>query len=596
MPAPTREEQLHALLLELFAADELRGFIQLGPEGGELAAWLPSPPASAAEIAVATVAKLGQRGMTREFLERLEREFPRRRGDIEPLIAQWADDPHLPAPAPVIAEKTLARLMSPGLARPALAGAAALGVILVAVLAAVRPSCGGDPVSPPAVPAAIVEPVPKDSPVERPTEARAAPSTVVAAADTPTPTPEPAPKLSPEQAAALRAHETADCRKPGGCTLTLGDLRVRAVVAGPGYETCIVLVDGGLLCWGAGALGYGEPTPRAWPWDADLREHPRIDAGGAVREVATGNTHTCAMLELHGRVRCWGDNSDGALGYGPIDPIGDQPGEMPPADVGVGAVAEHIAAGGRHTCVIVAGGRVRCWGLDDRGQLGDGDHKNIGDGVDEMPPADVPGITDAVEIVAGRDHTCVRLQGGAVRCWGDPSYGQLGASRAPCDDSIKAKLAGVTCPEGQGIVEAPLGGLAEQIVAGETHTCARLTGGAVRCWGDNTHGQLGGEDRKQRIGDEPGEMPPADVLIGGPAVQIAAGWNHTCALLGSKRVRCWGHWRQGQLGHGPAPVRPERMPPLDVELGGDVEQLLFHGGNFSCARLVDGTVRCWGSL
>jgi alpha-tubulin suppressor-like RCC1 family protein len=140
-----------------------------------------------------------------------------------------------------------------------------------------------------------------------------------------------------------------------------------------------------------------------------------------------------------------------------------------------------------------------------------------------------------------------------------------------------------------------LGEPAEQVTAGQYHTCALLRRGAVRCWGFNGMGALGYED-PQNVGDQPGEMPPPDVAIGGRVVQIAAGWLHTCALLETKRVRCWGDWQRAQLGHGLSQLRRDRMPPEDVPLGGDVERLVSVGGEFSCAQLADGSLRCWGRL
>jgi alpha-tubulin suppressor-like RCC1 family protein len=116
----------------------------------------------------------------------------------------------------------------------------------------------------------------------------------------------------------------------------------------------------------------------------------------------------------------------------------------------------------------------------------------------------------------------------------------------------------------------------------------------VRCWGTNTQGELGYEDR-QSLGDEPGEMPPPDVQLDGRVIQIAAGWMHTCALLDTRKVRCWGDWRRAQLGHGYKQVRRGRMPPEDVPIG-DVARLLSSGGEYTCAELVDKSVRCWGRM
>jgi alpha-tubulin suppressor-like RCC1 family protein len=181
------------------------------------------------------------------------------------------------------------------------------------------------------------------------------------------------------------------------------------------------------------------------------------------------------------------------------------------------------------------------------------------------------------------------VQGGAVRCWGDNWSGQLG------DGTNRESFDKWTNQTNRIPPDLELGGVAEELTAGDSHTCARLVGGAVRCWGSNLYGQLGYEDRT-KIGDEPDEMPPKDVMTGGEAVQISAGANHTCALLTDKTVRCWGDWKRTQLGHGREQQRRDKMPPEPVPVGGDVERIVSSGGDFTCVRLIEGTLRCWGTM
>lgn len=403
----------------------------------------------------------------------------------------------------------------------------------------------------------------------------------------------------------LAARAAADCTRAGGCPVRWEGARVEAITAGPGYSRCAVLADGALRCWGrgeTGALGLGTLEPRPWPEEADLAAVPVVDAGGKVRAVASGKSHTCALMELHGRVRCWGASFFGQLGYGPTQNLGDEPGEMPTANVAIGASVEQIAAGESHTCVIVAGGTVRCWGYNSDGQLANGKLGDItGDDVDEMPPGSVPGVSGATQLVAGAYHTCALVAGGKVRCWGQNEHGELGVGSKMYTGQARGPTVAEAAKSGGGVIQSftprvvALGGEVEQISAGQRHTCALLRGGKVRCWGANDAHQLGYED-PQSVGDEPGEMPPEDVTIGGRAVQIAAGWMHTCALLESKTVRCWGDWQRAQLGHGLGQVRRDRMPPEDVPVGGEVARLISSGGAFTCVQLVDDSLRCWGRL
>jgi hypothetical protein len=188
-------------------------------------------------------------------------------------------------------------------------------------------------------------------------------------------------------------------------------------------------------------------------------------------------------------------------------------------------------------------------------------------------------------IVAGYVHTCALSATGGVRCWGDDSlYGVLG------NGSIEA------VGDEPGELPPPdvaLGGAAVQIATGDHHMCALMVGGTVRCWGDGNHGVLGAGN-EENIGDEPGEMPPPEVDVGGEVVQIAAGLSNTCALLATGAVRCWGlHVVDGMSAD--IGDEPGEMPPPDLPLTGTVVQL--HGSSQArCVVRDDGTVACWDNF
>lgn len=132
-----------------------------------------------------------------------------------------------------------------------------------------------------------------------------------------------------------------------------------------------------------------------------------------------------------------------------------------------------------------------------------------------------------------------------------------------------------------------------QIAAGDAHTCALFGDGAVRCWGSNASGQLGlGPGGPALLRDA---KLAADVELGAPAVAIAAGAAHTCALLKSDVVRCWGRGAHGQLGNGSAANVGVEDTPL---IGGTVvlplvPTVLAAGRSRTCAA-TSGRVSCWG--
>ena len=247
--------------------------------------------------------------------------------------------------------------------------------------------------------------------------------------------------------------------------------------------------------------------------------------------LSLGSAHACGVTRSGSTyaVQCWGSNRYGQLGLGDRASRGDAPGEMGAAlpAVDLSGVPSQVVAGGYHTCALLSAG-VACWGANERGQLGLGDTRARGDDAGEMGTALplVPlGTRPTVALALGDAHSCALDADGAVRCWGDNTFGQLGlgdrASRGDGPGEMGAALPTVDLP-----------GPAQAIAAGGHHTCALLTDASVRCWGANDAGQLGLGDRASR-GDGPGEMGAAlpAVDLPGRVQQLQAGGRHTCALL-----------------------------------------------------------------
>jgi len=279
------------------------------------------------------------------------------------------------------------------------------------------------------------------------------------------------------------------------------------------------------------------------------------ETAGAFVQVDLGDAHSCGVTADH-RVRCWGYNGNGQLGDGTTT---DRNAAVPVIGI---TTAVSVDAGGYHSCAVLSDGTVRCWGYNGNGQLGDG---TFGD---NSVPVEVLGISNAVEVSAGIEHSCARLSGGTIRCWGYNGYGQLGNGSW---DSAPTPIT-VT-----GIEDAVA------VTAGAYHSCAMLNGGAAYCWGANWSGQLGN-------GTLYHAPSPAEVSGLSGTAALSAGYSHSCAVLSSGAVHCWGYNGNGQLGDA---TTADHSVALEVT-GIDSAVGISLGSNHSCVRLSDGAIRCWG--
>jgi alpha-tubulin suppressor-like RCC1 family protein len=293
-------------------------------------------------------------------------------------------------------------------------------------------------------------------------------------------------------------------------------------------RTCIVNSAGAVKCWGAnesGELGNGAVGDSAVPVDV-------VGLSAGAVSVSAGYTHTCALTAA-GAVKCWGKNEHGQLGNNtkkdslvPVDAVG-----LPPGIVSV-------SAGKRNTCAVTSAGAVKCWGFNDNfGQLGDGDTE------DSVFPVNVVGLSSgALGVFAGDEAPCAIVGAGAVKCWGWNYYGQLGDS-TQLSSKVPVDVLGLSA----GVVA---------VSPGFDHSCAITAAGGVQCWGWNLFGQLGAGPNVL------GEAIPTDVVgLTSGVSSVSAGVEHTCALTTAGHVKCWGDNTSGQLGNNSDKGTDE---PVDV--------------------------------
>jgi len=316
--------------------------------------------------------------------------------------------------------------------------------------------------------------------------------------------------------------------------------------------------------------------------------------------ITSGYAHSCFMLD-NGSVKCWGANSFGQLGLGDNNSRGDNSSEMGgnlmSIDIGTGKTARAIEAGYNHTCAILDNASVKCWGSNSSGQLGLGDASNRGDNSSEMgdnlPVLDLGSGRTATALAAGYAHTCAILDNANVKCWGANSSGQLGLGDTDNRGDNSSEMG-----SSLNTIDLGTGRTATVISTGDSHTCAVLDNANVKCWGDNTYGQLGQEDNSNR-GDGSNEMGSnlnsIDLGSGRTATSITTGTGYSCALLDDASVKCWGRGHYGQLGHGKSNDL-DSPANLSITLGTGRTAKTIAAGNFhTCAILDNSSIKCWGS-
>ena len=387
-------------------------------------------------------------------------------------------------------------------------------------------------------------------------------------------------------------------------------------------HTCAVWNDGMLKCWGMnpyGALGQGDTEDRGDDPGEMGDNLPPIDVGSnrKVRRVATGYFFTCALLD-DATVKCWGDNpicgpqndENCGIGYGDTLARGSTPGTMGDAlpALDLGASAKDISCGTFGCCALLVDDSIKCWGENIDGVLGYGDELTRGNAPGQMganlPPVDV-GVSGVSTIKMGNTlivrHTCAALKDGNLKCWGNNTYGQLGlGDTASRGDDLNEM--------GTALPEVLAGNFVSDVSPGNNATCALTAEGQVRCWGDNTYGQLGYGDTltRGRVGGQ--NFPILD--LGGKATNIGLS-QHACAVLESGVVKCWGVNEfpgfgdagaspSGRLGYGDTLTRgnaPGQMgvnlPPVDLGRTAAPVQVAL-GSAHTCVRFVGGKVKCFG--
>ena len=345
------------------------------------------------------------------------------------------------------------------------------------------------------------------------------------------------------------------------------DYRESTLSSGSSH-TCAILDNGAVSCWGYGNSGQLGNGGISGKSTPTLTSS--LGTGRTAVALSSGGRHTCAILD-NGAVSCWGDGAWGRLGNGGTS---DKSTPTLTSSLGTGRTAVALSSGTWHTCAILDNGAVSCWGEGGYGQLGNG---GISDKTSPTLTSSLGTGRTAVALSSGAYHTCAILDNGAVSCWGRGTDGQLG-NGATSDKSTPT----LTSSLGTGRTAVALS-------SGGFHTCAILDNGAVSCWGDGDYGRLGN-------GGSSAKTTPtltSSLGTGRTAVALSSGRFHTCAILDNGAVSCWGDGDDGRLGNGA--TSDKSTPTFTSSLGtGRTAVALSSGGYHTCAILDNGAVSCWG--
>jgi len=334
-------------------------------------------------------------------------------------------------------------------------------------------------------------------------------------------------------------------------------LKATSIAAGLNH-VCAILSDNSVKCWGrnhAGQLGLGDTVDRGTSSGSMGNNLPKVDLGTGLtaKALAVGGNFSCAVLSDNS-IKCWGDNPYGELGRGDTLRVGDSPKQMgnqlDSIDLGKKRTVKTASAGLNSVCATLDNNKVKCWGLNDVGQLGLGDAVNRGDSPGQMGNAldtvVFSSSSKATSISSGASHTCVRVSG-SLKCWGDNYSGQLGMGLAleqygDLSGQMTTNMPLVTLPASVSTIQA-----------GFYTTCAQLSNNAIKCWGANHYGQLGIASNQSTWGTTESDMKNLpSVNIGSTNVikMFSSQYGTTCLINKQSVIQCWGINTAGALGNG----------------------------------------------
>lgn len=328
--------------------------------------------------------------------------------------------------------------------------------------------------------------------------------------------------------------------------------------------TCGILTNGTLKCWGNGnsyRLGDGSGESKLLP--------TVIDGGTLYSQISVNGPHACGIT-TSGVLKCWGYNGFGQLGDGTTDDH-----RKTPTVIDQGISYSKLKTGSWHTCGITQSQKMRCWGYNGFGQIGDANnlYRNL--------PFTVDTNTNYSDLALGDWFSCGLTSSGQLKCWGQNHSGQLGVGNSDFSMDSGINYDRVNRRPNPTFVMSP--SIYRKISTGGAHSCGIESSGILKCWGSNTYGQLG--VGKSSIVSTPKVIEPTSTYQ-----KISQGYKHSCGITTAGVLKCWGANFYGQLGDQ---TKVDRSSPIPIDITGSYADISA-GGLHTCGITLSGELKCWG--
>ncbi len=409
---------------------------------------------------------------------------------------------------------------------------------------------------------------------------------------------------------------------------------IKKVTAGA-YHTCALLFDGRVKCWGwnaYGQLGLGDALPRGTTAKTMGLGLPFVNIGAPVRDIAAGSFNTCVILDDY-KVKCWGRGEYGELAqsvgtYGDDynEPIAQlptlefrgSPSEQTTSNIALGSVAACVAV---NTISGVNTGKsgVTCWGYAGNGTMGRENTNNVlapivvPSSIVLSPPSIAQGgislnSTSVTDLDLGFRHVCAITGPSAIICWGYNSWGQLGNGNVNSIGHTPNNMPQQLVPVSMTSPTVVKTSQTDRQDSDHAFSCAIYDNGKLKCWGNNDWGQLGANNTtEQHTASNPPVILSSSVNT--TVLSIALGGRHTCAIftesgIATRKMKCWGWNDNSQVGlltntskyYGSSNTDTVALAPeINLSSNTSIEPEQITAGRLhTCVLRSDSNIKCWG--